>query len=1231
MTVADAGAAATTTLRHVGQDEPDLMDAALIAAVRGIAAAAQLSLDSVIVAAWALAMSRSSGTPELTIELRTSTPGDAVGLSLAVDERLTVGSYLHAVRTAIAAVVPGGSAVRVAAVRPAGELAAAAVLEIAADGTVQTDTVAARRHLGQIVTGVVSSAHELGAVRLRDVASLSAGELRTMVVEWNATDRPYPLDELMHHAFERHAAGRPDAIAVVARGHQVTYRGLHARASRWARHLRAAGAGPDVVVGVHMTRSAELVAVLLGVLKAGAAYLPLDPAYPPDRLEFMAEDSQMALLVTDQPALTLHQPVGIIRSLDDGAGRPELPPPVMVDAANTAYILYTSGSTGRPKGAQLTHRNATDLLSWSADTFGDDLVRVLATTSICFDCSILEIFGPLSWGGTAVLADSALDVATIAVGHDVRLLHTVPSVMAELMRLGRLPGSVTTVLLGGEAPWPRLVDAVYGGSGVRRLVNLYGPTECTSYATMAVILAGGVGKPPIGRPVANTRIFVVDRYGNPVPVTAPGELLVGGRGVARGYLRRPALTAERFVPDPFGPAPGERVYRTGDLARYDHDGVLTFLGRVDDQVKVRGVRVEPAEVEHALLQHPDVGEAVVVAPQDGETRSRLVAYLVPSSPQVPAAEALRAHLSAALPAALVPDVFVSLDRLPRMPNGKIDRSRLPAADTAGCTTQPFVAARGDLEALIASVWAGAFELARVSVFDDFYELGGHSLAAMRIRALLSDALAIDVPVPVVFTCRTVASLAEALRPLLGSGREASPTSPARPAQAKPAPLSPNQAAVWARVRRDPTDPTLNLPLCVRITGPLNPSALAVALTELVRRHDVLRSVVSADGERPVQVTGAATTVDLPLIDLSGIPARRREAVARDIGVRAAREIFDLRRPPILHAQLLRLTARDHVLCVTLHQLVGDVWSMEAAGRQLMMLYTAAAMAERPASDDPAVQYPDWARRQVGWLSSADGQEQLTFWRERLAGQPQLRLPARGPRLISEDAAGAASEFLLPGRLIERLVRLAGEESATLYVALLAAYQVLLGAWSGQLAFAVGCPTTGRVRPDLDTTIGPFVNALVLRANLDGDPTFRALLQRARDEAWAAYANQDMPFGELVTGLAGTADPTRHPIYQASLALHYLSAPVPFPAGLTVTHFGDRPDPRTSLDRELTVYVGDSGATGILTYRQDLTEDAEIERFAAAYLHLLENVVTEPDKPLSVVAPTWHAQTFFGRP
>ena len=674
----------------------------------------------------------------------------------------------------------------------------------------------------------------------------------------NATDRPYPTHRTMHQLFEVQAGKQPDAVAVVHGEHVVTYAALAVRADKWARRLRAVGVAPELRVGIHLTRSPELIAAMLGVLKAGGAYVPLDPDYPRERLELMIHDATMAALVTDAPEENLAVDAGL-PLLRPGQGD-EAPPVGQAGAPappNLAYVLYTSGSTGRPKGVAITHANAVDLLYWTAETFADELERVLATTSICFDCSILEIFGPLSWGGTVVLRVAAMDIGTDVEGSRVRLLHTVPSVVDELLRANRLPASATTAILGGEAIRQGLAEKVYARSNIQRLVNLYGPAECTSYATMAVVDRTTQGAPPIGQPVANTRVYLLTD-GEPVGRGADGEIFVAGAGLTRGYLGQAAMTAERYVPEPFSGRPGERMYRTGDVGRLEADGQLAFLGRVDDQVKVRGVRIEPGEVEHVLRGHPAVAEAVVTVEPNDVGQHRLVAYVVAEAQREVRPHALRLYLRERLPSPLVPDLVEVLDRLPRQPNGKLDRRALTKHAPTSCASA--AAERRSLtalESMITRLWAEAVD-ADVGVDDDIFEIGGHSLAALRVRARLAELTGQTLPARLFFEHPTVAELAAELAPRLGEPTAYRPPQPASERFGGGSTrLSPTQRAILKRSDNRSDEPGLTLPLVVRLTG-TPPAGCSRARGHHVGEPAPAASVGRGDRPRRRACVGAAT-------------------------------------------------------------------------------------------------------------------------------------------------------------------------------------------------------------------------------------------------------------------------------------------------------------------------------------------------------------------------------------
>ncbi|HEU0079530.1 MAG TPA: amino acid adenylation domain-containing protein, partial [Longimicrobiaceae bacterium] len=949
----------------------------------------------------------------------------------------------------------------------------------------------------------------------------------------------------LHHAFVAWAARAPERAALVHGTERVTYGELLARSERVAESLRLRGVGPETRVGVCTGRGVEMVAAVLGVLLAGGAYVPLDPKYPRERLEFVLRDADVRVLVTEAHLLERLPELGgdavVIDDLEAGSD-PFHGKASAVSQDNLAYLIYTSGSTGRPKGVQIEHRSAVALLRWADEVFPDDLLAgVLAATSLSFDLSVFELFLPLGRGGTVVLADDALALASLPARDRVTLLNTVPSAAAALVRAGAIPRSVRTVCLAGEALKRALADELYALPHVEAVYNLYGPSEDTTYSTWARVPRADGREPAIGRAVAGTRAYVLDGRMEPAPVGVPGALYLGGAGLARGYLGRPDATAGAFVPDPFGRAGGGRLYRTGDRARWLASGELEFLGRLDHQVKVRGFRIEPGEVESALLAHPAVRECVVVAREDSASGvpggARLVADVgVGEAADVPDAAELRRHLRGSLPEHMVPALFVVLAELPKTPNGKVDRSLLPAPE-AGGTAAERVAPRGATEEAVAAVWGELLRASAVGARDSFFELGGHSLLATQVVARLRDRLGVELPLRAVFEAPTVAELAarvDALRGGAGEGADARIPVARGPRRF---PLSFSQERLWFLHRMDPASPVYNIPVVLRLSGRLDAGALERALAAVVRRHEVRRTAFAEADGVAVQVVRPASVVRLPVADLSAPGLERAEAEAARLAAREAARPFDLAAGPVFRASLLRLAADEHVLLVTLHHVAGDAWSVGILLDELAAAYRGAPLAELP------VQFGDFAAWQRGRLSGDALGEQLAWWRGHLAGAPAaLDLPTDRPRPREQSGRGASHAFSVPAELAGAVHALARREGATPFMVLLAAWQALLARWSGQDDVVVGSPIAGRTRAETEGLIGFFVNTLVLRAKLDANATFRELLAQVREVTLGAYAHQDVPFEKLVEELKPERDLSRSPFFQVMFILQ--NAPEP---------------------------------------------------------------------------------------
>ena len=1049
-------------------------------------------------------------------------------------------------------------------------------------------------HFDRLLAGMAAGA--VGPVA--ELPMLAGEERDQILLTWSgAQDVPVGTG-CLHELFEAQAARTPEATALLVNEERWTYDELNRRANRLAHRLRQLGAGPEQRVGVLMGRSGEMIAALLGVLKAGAAYVPLDPAYPEDWRAFVTEDAEVTLLLTEE---------------DDDAGEPEENPEPLASPSNLAYVMYTSGSTGRPKGVAIEHRAPVERMLWARAAFpAEALAGVLAATSICFDLSVFEIFAPLSWGGTVILANNALALPSLPARGEVTLINTVPSAMVELAA-GELPPALRTVSLAGEPLPPQLADRIYSHPQVERVWNLYGPTEDATYST-GTRVERGAARVSIGRPLPGTRAYVLDARFQPVPGGVPGELFLAGAGGARGYLGRPDLTAERFLPDPFGTVPGGRLYRTGDLARWLASGELEHLGRQDHQVKVRGFRIELGEIEAVLAALPGVREAVVVARENPAGDRRLVAYVVGDV----AAETLLQALRERLPDYMVPSALVILPALPLTPSGKVDRKALPAPERA---EERYRAPRTPVEELLAGLWAEVLGLERVGVDDHFFGLGGHSLLATRVTSRLRAALGVEVPLQDLFAAPRLADFAARVEALRRTGT----APPAPPLVAVPhegaLPLSFAQQRLWFIAQLEPDSPLYNMPGALRAEGPLDGAVLACCLGEIVRRHEALRTIFrgsdAAPEGSPVQVIRPAEPFPLPVVDLAGLPESGREALAATLMREEAARPFDLAGGPLLRGLLLRLAGRDHVVLLTLYHIAGDGWSLGLLVREIAALYPAFA-AGRP-SPLPAlpVQYADYALWQRSWLQGEVLAGEIDWWRRQLAGLPPLlELPTDRPRPAAQSHRGASRPVRLPAALTRQADSMARREGATLFMVLLAAFQALLARHSGQDDLAVGTPVAGRNRVETEGLIGFFVNTLVLRGDLRGGlagaPTFRELLGRARKTALAAYLHQDVPFEKLVEELAPERNLAHAPLVQAMLVLQN----APF-RSLEIEALSLRPTgvetATAKLDLTLTLEERDGGLIGTVEYATDLFDAPTVDRLLAGFERLLAAAVAEPER------------------
>jgi amino acid adenylation domain-containing protein len=1049
-------------------------------------------------------------------------------------------------------------------------------------------------------------------------------------------------EALLHEAFEARADESPDAEALVAGEERLSRGELDGRANRLARRLRALGVGPEVRVAVCAERRADLIVALLAVLKAGGAYVPVDPAYPPERQALLLEDSQAALLLTQEsllgrlPAADGAPVICLDRDRADWEGESAGRLPRVASADALAYLIYTSGSTGRPKGVAIPHRPAVALLRWAAGVYDrETLDGVLAGTSVCFDLSIFEIFIPLGLGGRVILADNALALPTLPAAQEVRLINTVPSAIAELARSGGIPVSAQVINLAGEPLRAALVDRLHALPWVEAVYNLYGPSEDTTYSTWARMECGDELPPSIGRPLDGTRAYLLDSALQPAAAGEEGELYLAGAGLARGYLGRPEQTAERFLPDPFagrdpGSRPGDRVYRTGDLARFRPDGQLDFLGRIDHQVKIRGFRIELGEIETALARHSEVADVIVVAraaPGSGEEVDEkvLVAYVVPAASARAESElvsALRAHLGAKLARHMVPAFFVLLPALPLTPNGKVDRKALPepppAAGAAAAGIAP-AALRQPLADALAALWAEALGVPRVGPDDDFFALGGHSIIAVRLLGRIRETLGLDVPQRLLFEAPTVAALAARLAQ--GGG--------ARPAIPQVQPLAPEeprvassaQVAMWLSARVHPDVAWYNIPLAFTLRGRLDPAALQAALTAVVQRHETLRTVFVERAGQPVPVVmpldGEVPLPPLPIIDLESLP--QPWLTAESLAAAAARQPLDPERGPLLRALLLRCGAAEHLFLVIVHHLAGDDWSTWVLSQELSELYTAAMTGRSAQLAALPVRYADYAAWQQARRATPEAEADLQFWLEHLGAPEPLDLPADRPRPPVLRPEGGWRVAPLADEAVARgLAALARRQGATLFMVLLAAFETFLLRVTGRTDPPVSAPVSGRRLPEVQGLIGLFTNILVWRVDAAGDPRFSAHLARVRAAVLAGTEHQDTPFDELIQRAVPERRLDHTPLSQVVLALQNTPPPPRELAPGLAQEMRELGNGAAKL--ELSVYVRETAA-GLETsweYASSRFDATTAARLAGSFGTLLAALAADAEQHLSAL-------------
>jgi len=1060
--------------------------------------------------------------------------------------------------------------------------------------------------------------------RLWQLPLLSRTEKQQLLFDFNNTEQFYPADKCLHHLFADQVAKTPDAIALVFGKERFTYAGLNAKAKDLARHLQALGVGLEARVAVFMDRSIEMVIGLLGILKAGGAYVPCDPTYPKERLSFMLADANASVILTQRhliAALPDHQAQILCLDGDWSLSAPEHEEPALSWCLpdNIAYTIYTSGSTGKPKGVQVTHRAVVNFLSSMSKLLElkeDDVL--LAVTTLSFDIAALEIFLPLSLG-------ARVEIASREIASDGRLLlkqltesgitamQATPATWRLLLESGWQGGGQLKVFCGGEALPAELADELLEKS--ESLWNLYGPTESTIWSAACKIeyIDGNVS---IGKPIGNTQLYIVDERVQAMAIGIAGELLIGGDGLARGYLERAELTAERFIPDAFGKSEGGRLYRTGDLVRYLRDGSVEYIGRSDQQVKVRGYRIELGEVEAALREHPEVKEAVAVVREE-EGEKRLVGYIVSEGEGEVEVRELREYLKGRLPEYMIPGSFVKLAHLPLTPNHKVDRKALPAPDDMLYRRQEYLLSpRTPIEELLVSIWSKVFGAKRISINDSFFDLGGHSLLATRIVSHLREVFDVEVSLSQIFESPTIAGLAESVEKLLKHGQTRQLPSVERISRQGELPLSFAQQRFWFLNQLTPGSALYNIPIAMRLHGAINYAALQDSFHKVVQRHESLQAAFPCVEGQPVQVLTENEPLMFSLIDLSGFSQLETEGKMADCVNDLARYPFSLDEYPLFRVALIRLTEQEHVLVLTLHHIIFDAWSAAILIRELSAFYHASCTGESAQLLELPIKYADFAYWQQQWLQGDALEAELGHWKQRLDGASfVLELPTDRPRPPVATYCGATLPFSLPVELSDSLNALSREEQATLYITLLSGFKAMLYRYTGQPQIIVGTAISNRNRVELEGVIGPFINNLMFNTDLSGDPGFRELLGRVRKVALDSYTHHDLPFEKLVEALQPNRNLNQPPLFQVALTLHNTPSAEPAFFDLKVSPL-DATSGTSKLDVAMNMMEAPEGLIGTIEYNTDIFDESTMARLLGHFRTILDGAVKYPDRRLS---------------
>ncbi|MEL7407801.1 MAG: amino acid adenylation domain-containing protein, partial [Cyanobacteria bacterium J06558_2] len=1086
-----------------------------------------------------------------------------------------------------------------------------------------SDTMA--RMAGHLETLLAAIAADLQQ-KLSDLPLLTEPEKQQLLVEWNNTAENYPQDKYIHQLFEKQVRKTPDAVALVFEDEQLTYRELNTRANQLAHHLQTLGVQPEVLVGICLERSLEMVVGLLAILKAGGAYVSLDPSYPPERIAYMLEDSQVPLLLTKEKLTTdllTHRANVVFLDKDWNKIARESRDNVTsnVKAINLAYAIYTSGSTGKPKGVLITHKALLNLVFWHQETFKvTSLDKATQLAGNSFDASVVELWPYIAIGASLNLVKPELIASPVAlrdwlVRKQITLTF-MPTPIAENILNLEWPEKTALRILstGGEKL------KIYPSASLPfKLFDNYGPSENT-VVTIATFIDHQIGNtvaPPIGRPIANTQVYLLDSNLQPVPIGVAGELYIAGVGLARGYLNRPMLTCQRFIPNPFSGQADERLYRSGDLARYLPNGEIEYISRIDHQVKVRGFRIELGEIEAVITQHPGVAETVVVAREESATNSkRLVAYVVAQEEMTLTISALREFLTSKLPGYMIPNALVTLEKLPLTPNGKVDRKALPAADIS-ISEADFIPATTPTESLLEGIWAEILGLEQVGVNHNFFELGGHSLIATRVISQIRQVFDVELPLRTLFESPTIKELAkEVIR--LNTGREIPPIKPIN--RSRDLPLSFAQQRLWFIAQLQPNNSAYNFSNALRLEGKLDIKVLVQTIKAIIQRHEVFRTNFSMVADEPVQVIHSKINFQLPIINLSGLSHLKQQREVDQLNATEGLKPFNLEQDALLRITLIQLNELEHVILFTMHHIISDGWSVGILVQEIVTLYQSFLEGKSSPLPELPIQYGDYAVWQREWLQGEVLDQQLDYWRQKLGSElPMLKLPYRQQQSVVKTNLSLSHSFEVSSELSLALRQLSRQTNTTLFMVILAALKTLLYRYTQQEDIVVGTDIANRNHAEIEGLIGFFVNILVLRTDLSDYPSFRELLARVKEVTLSAYAHQDLPFERLVQEIQPSRQLEATPLFQVLLVMNNVPTRELNLPGLTIIALENNVDNYAKFDLVLFINDTEAGIVGSWQFNSDLFDADAIAKLSYSYVSLLQNIVSEPDTIISNLA------------